>query len=60
MSDTNFWQSDTNFWKVVGGRIITLEYGTKTIAETNILFFIKVILRRNFPFNRNAAEIFRI
>ena len=35
MSDTNFWQSDTNFWKVVGGRIITLEYGTKTIAETS-------------------------
>ena len=35
MSETNFWQSDTNFWKIENGRIVTLEYGTKTIAETS-------------------------
>ena len=35
MSETNFWQSDTNFWKIEDGRIVTLEYGTKTIAETS-------------------------
>ena len=35
MSETNFWQSDTNFWKIKNGRIVTLEYGTKTIAETS-------------------------
>ncbi len=35
MSETNFWQSDTNFWKLENGRIVTLEYGTKTIAETS-------------------------
>ena len=35
MSETNFWQSDTNFWKLENGRIRTLEYGTKSIAETS-------------------------
>lgn len=35
MGETNFWQSDTNFWKIENGEIVTLEYGTKTIAETS-------------------------